>query len=649
MRRVGVNVSSAILAMALVYGSANASPILAPPAPMPALPAPAIPEPKDIAYPGALTIDVDATDLTHGVFHIKETIPVSGDAPMVLSYPRWVPGSHLPGGGIDKLGGLIIYADGKRVDWKRDPLDISAFHVDPHGAKTLELDFQFLSAQSRRVGRVMMTPEMLSAPWILLAMYPAGYFTRDIDITPSIKLPEGWKYATALETRNRDGAWTHFKKTSFETFADSPLIAGKYLKRYDLDPGGRAPVHLDVAGDTPEDIEVTPEELQVHRNLVQQAYEIFGSHHYDHYDFLLTLSDKLGGAGLEHHQSSDDGASPSYFTDWAKNVAGRDLLSHEFTHSWNGKFRRGADLWTPTFNVPMRNSLLWVYEGQTEYWGLVLAARSGLFTKQDTLDSLAMIAATYDHRIGRAWKPLIDTTNDPLVTSRRPQTWLSWQRSEDYYYEGLLIWLDVDTLIREKTQGKRSLSDFAKLFFGIYDGSFVTQTYTFDDVVEALNTVERYDWASFLRNRLEGHGPGAPLDGLRRGGYRLVYTDVQSDYAKAYDNWLNLGADFQYSLGFNVSKDGQILDVLWDGPAFRGGLTPDAQLIAVNGESFTVERLGRAVVNAKGAGEAVQLVVKANQNLRTVIVNWHEGLKYPHLEKIATSEASLDRILAPVK
>ncbi len=657
--RSGFGVSAAVLAACLLAACLPEVRALAAPAakssipqPMPLPMPPPIPAPQDLPYPGALGVAVDATDLSHGVFAVRETVPLAGPGPMILTYPRWLPGAHNPGGSIDKVAGLIIHADGKRVEWTRDPVDVYAFHIDPpKGARSLEVEFQFLSPVSTREGRVVMTPEMLNAQWISLALYPAGYFTRDIPMKVSIKLPEGWKYATALETEREEaaasgGQWTHFKTTPFNTVADSPLIAGKYFKRVELDPGGPAPVRLDVIADAPEDLEMKPEQIQAHKNLVQQAYRTFGSHHYDHYDFLFTLSDKMGGNGLEHHQSSEDGVPPGYFTEWDKGSAGRDLLAHEYTHSWDGKFRRGADLWTPTFNVPMRDSLLWVYEGQTQYWGYVLAARSALMSKQDTLDAIALTAATYDHRVGRAWKALEDTTNDPIVSQRRPLSWLSWQRSEDYYSEGQLIWLDADTLIRERSGGKRSLDDFAKLFFGVDNGSFVTHTYGFEDVVRALNTVEPYDWSGFLKARLEGHGPGAPLDGLKRGGYRLVYTDVQSPYAKNAESRRHT-TDFMYSLGFSVNKDGQLTDVQWEGPAFKAGLTADTQLIAVNGLNYDADLLKQAVTSARTGKEPIELLVKINNHFRTVKIDYHEGLKYPHLEKTGPGDGSLDAILTP--
>jgi predicted metalloprotease with PDZ domain len=569
------------------------------------------------------------------------------EAPMVLTYPRWLPGEHSPNGMIDKVAGLIVRGDGARIEWTRDPVDMFPFHIDPKGAKSIEVEFQFLSPLSTKEGRVVMTPEMLNAQWISLALYPAGYCTRGIRIASAIKLPQGWRFATALETDHVDGQWTHFKSTTFETFADSPLIAGKHFKQIDLDPGAARPVRFNVIADSPDELEMTPQQIEAHRNLVRQADRNFGSRHYDHYDFLHSLSDKMGGTGLEHHQSSENGTSFKYFTDWENGVAERDLLAHEYTHSWNGKFRRGADLWTPTFNTPMRNSLLWMYEGQTQYWGFVLGARSGLMSKQEALDAFAETAAEYDHMRGRVWKALIDTTNDPIVDDNRTLGWPSWQRYEDYYSEGQLVWLDADTLIRERSGGKRSLSDFARQFFGVYDGSFIPQTYTFADVVKALNVVEPYDWATFLKTRLDGHGPGAPLDGVTRGGYRLVYTDVQSSYGKSMDG-LHETTDLMYSLGLAVNHEGLLTNVQWEGPAFKSGLSMDSQLIAVNGVGFTPDILKAAVKAAKGGTEPIELLVKSHNHYRTARIDWHEGLKYPHLERVSKGKASLDAILEPL-
>jgi predicted metalloprotease with PDZ domain len=607
-------------------------------------PAAPIAAPIDQPYPGVIKLTVDATDLPRALFSVHETIPVA-TGPLTLLYPRWLPGKHSPQGPVESLTGLMVRAGGKLLAWRRDPVEMGGYHVDvPAGVTSLDIDFQFVSPVSTKEGRIVMTPDMLNIQWNAVALYPAGYFTRQIKIEPSVRLPEGFKLATALETANVHGQTTQFRAVDFETFVDSPLIAGRNFKSYDLTGGSGSRVTLDVIADRPEQVIASEEQLKPHLALVTQADKLFGSRHYAHYDFLFSLSDKMGGIGLEHMQSSEDGTMPGYFTEWERNVASRELLSHEYTHSWNGKFRRPADLWTPTYNTPMRDSLLWVYEGQTQYWGWVLWARSGLANKQQGLDSIAMTAATYDARAGRAWRAMEDTVNDPIINMRRPLSWRSWQRAEDYYSEGQLIWLDVDTLLREKTNGAKSLDDFARGFFGVDNGSMVIHTYNFDDVVAQLNAVYPYDWASFLHQRLEGHGPGAPLDGLARGGYKLVYDEKPSDFGKSVESARKI-TDLLYSIGVIIGKDGALSEVLWEGPAFKAGLTEGTQLVAVNGDAYDADLLKAAIRNAKGNGPAIELLVKDKDRYRTVKIEYHDGLRYPKLERIADKPAYLDAIL----
>jgi predicted metalloprotease with PDZ domain len=636
---------AAFAVLAVAWGSAAAQQPAGPnPTPLP----PSIPAPQDKHYSGIIKLAVDATDTTRGIFRAHETIPAQS-GPLTLLFPRWLPGNHGPTGPIDKLAGLVIRAGKAQLAWKRDTVDVYAFHVAvPNGAHALECDFQFLSAVENGEGRMVMTPEMLNLQWNTVSLYPAGYFSRDITVSPSVKLPAGWRFGSALEMASAAGAVTNFKPVPLNTLVDSPIFAGRYFERVDLDPGGPAPVHMDIVADHPDELVIAPPELQAHRNLVQQAYRLFGSHHYDHYDFLLGLSKVMGSIGLEHQRSSEDGTNDEYFKAWNKAIASRDLLSHEYTHSWNGKFRRPADLWTPNFNVPMQDSLLWVYEGQTQYWGTVLAARSGLWTKQQALDALAADAATFANRAGLEWRPLQDTTNDPIATMRRPIPWRSWQRSEDYYGQGELVWLDADTLIRQKTGGKKSLDDFARDFFGVDNGSYVTVTYTFDDVVRALNAVLPYDWAGFLRSRLDNVGQPAPLDGLARGGYRLVYADKPSDYSRSNEH-LRKVTDLLYSIGIivNEKEHGAVSDVLWDGPAFKAGIVAGSQIVAVNGVSYDPDELKDAISDAKTNSAPIQLLIKRGDRYMTISLNYHGGLRYPYLEPIAGAPRLLDDLLAP--
>jgi predicted metalloprotease with PDZ domain len=449
--------------------------------------------------------------------------------------------------------------------------------------------------------------------------------------------------------KSQNGNLVQFKDTPLNTLVDSPLYAGVNFKRLDLSTGPDNHVYLDVFADKPADLEITPEELQYHKNLVIEAQKLFNSHHYDHYDFLFSVSDTVGGKGLEHHQSSEDGASANYFTDWGSGVARRALLPHEYTHSWNGKFRRPADLWTPNFNVPMRNDLLWVYEGLTDYYGNVLTARSGMRTSEQGRDVFAQIAAAFEISPGRTWRSLEDTTNQPIISSHSsaPEIWPSWQRSYDYYPESDLIWLDADTKIRELSGGKKSLDDFAKFFFGMDNGSYITSTYTFDDLSKALNTVQPYDWAGFFRARVSEVNPNVPENGITQGGYRLVYNDNEPEWLKKADS--SRGANFAASLGFSVKSDGSLDSVWWDSLAFKAGMTPDMQLQAVNDQTFTVAGLRETILAAKKSKEPIKLLLKRGDEFVTVSLDYHGGMRYAHLERVETTPDLLDAILAPAK
>ncbi len=607
---------------------------------------PAVAAPRDVPYIGTIRLSVDATDTDRHIFSIRETTPVRGGETLTLLYPQWIPGHHSPVGRVDKLAGLTIRGNGARLEWKRDPVDVFALYVAvPAGVSSLDIEFQFLSPIDADQGRIVMTPEMLNLQWNAVVLYPAGYFARQVPVDASLRLPEGWQFATALETASAGGGTTTFKTVSLETLVDSPIFAGRYFKRLDLGAAGSAPVRMNVMADRADLLEVNPDQLAAHRALVAQAYRLFGSQHFSHYDLLLALTERMGGIGLEHHQSSENATVPAYFTEWDRNAEARDLLPHEFAHSWNGKFRRPADLWTPNFNVAMRDSLLWVYEGQTEYWGFVLAARSGLWTKQQALDALAITAAAYDHRAGREWRSLQDTTNDPITALRRPLSWRSWQRSEDYYSEGQLVWLEADTLIRELSRDTRSLDDFARRFFSVNDGSVVPVTYRFDDIVDALNRIQPYDWAKFLKERIESIAQPAPSGGLTRGGYRVTYAETPSDFFKNSELRRRV-ADLTYSLGMVIGREARLTDVLWGGTAYQKGLTVGTQIVAVDGVAYDGDRLKDAIRSAKQNTKPIELLVRNGDRYRTVRIDYHDGLRYPRLERNMNIPARLDDILA---
>lgn len=624
------------------------------PVPMP----PPIPQPLDKPYVGPIHLTVNVTNTTDRVEHAHEVIPVvPGSKQMILLYPEWLPGDHEPDGPIKMLGGIVTTVDGHRVQWVRDRVNMYAFHVPlPPGAKTVGLDFDYLSPIKPSAGRIEMSNALVDLEWNEVLMYPAGYFSRDIPFDTTLILPEGWKYATALETASDEGDTVKFKQTPLNTLVDSPLYAGLYYKRFNLSPTKTDIVHLNIFADKPADLKMTPEELQLHRNLAIQADKLYGSHHYKHYDFLLLLSSKVGGIGLEHHQSSENGTGETYLMDWKAGVLGRDLLAHEYTHSWNGKFRRPDDLWAANFNVPERDDLLWVYEGMTQYWGNVLTARAGMRTKAQTRDIFAHVAAGFAAAKGRDWRPLIDTTNQPIISQRTPVSWVSWQRPEDYYTEGELIWLAVDTKIRQLTDDKKSLDDFCKKFLGVYNGSMITYQYNFEDIVKDLNAVTPYDWARFLRTRIYDLHPQVPTSGITRGGYKLVYNDkpvewMQKEYAaRGY-------ADFGTSLGISVGtrrhggSTAMISNVWWGSPAFKAGMVPDTQLVSVNGEAYTVKVLRDAILKAEKetVKQPIEIQFRRGKKYKTVSIPYYGGLRIPHLERVAGTPDYLDQILSPSK
>jgi predicted metalloprotease with PDZ domain len=613
-------------------------------APMPA----PVPTAQNIPYAGTIQLSVDLTDTTHRLVKVHEVIPAK-PGPLTLLVPKWLPGDHEPDGEVSKMAGFAFSAGGKPLNWTRDVVEVNAFHVDvPEGADSVTVEFQYLAPVDDGIGRIVMTPDMANLQWDFASVYPAGYYVSQIPVQATLTLPDGWKQGSGLDVETTNGDAITFKTVSYETLIDSPVFAGKYFKQIDLDPGAATPVHMDIVADKPSSLDVSDKELQIHRNLVQQAYKLYGAHHYDHYDFLVAASDKLGGIGLEHHRSSENSVDPDYFTDWDKSFYGRDLFAHEYTHSWNGKYRRPWDLWTPDYQAPMRDSLLWVYEGQTEYWGNVLAARSGLYDRDQYLGHIAMIAAYYDNLAARQWRDLQDTTNDPIIAQRAAQSWPNWQASEEYYDEGLLIWLDADTLIREKTGGKKSLDDFAKAFFGVNNGAWDTLTYNFDDVVATLNSVYPYDWATFLNDRLHDHGKAPPFDGLTRAGYKLVYTDTPTSYFKARETYHKM-TDFNYSLGFSVSKDGNIVNVLWDSPAFKAGLTKGMKLLAVNGLEFDPDNLKDVVKTDAKTSDKIDLLIKADDRYKTLSIDYHGGLRYPSLVRIDGAKDMLADIIAAKK
>ncbi|HET7586666.1 MAG TPA: M61 family peptidase [Gammaproteobacteria bacterium] len=600
--------------------------------------------------PGPIQISVDLTDVSQKIFHAHLVMPVQ-PGPLTLYYPKYIPGEHGPTGPLVNLTGLVFTANGKELEWIRDAVDMYTFHLDiPKGVSRLEISLDFLSPVGGGdfTAGVSATPKLADLNWNQVALYPAGFPTAELTYNPSLKLPQGWQFATALDVESRDGNQVHFKPVTFNNLVDSPVIAGQYFKHVNLAPDSDVHRYLDIIADFPKALTMTDEQVSDFRNLIEQAQALFQSHHYKEYHFLLTLSDKTAHFGLEHHQSSDDRYRADFFINDKAYLLGASLLPHEYIHSWNGKFRRPAELYQPNFEDPEHTRMLWVYEGLTDYWADVLTARSDLRSQQEEREALALTAANMDHRPGRTWRPLIDTTIAAQILYGAPGYWANWRRGTDFYSEGQLIWLDVDTKIRTLSNNKHSLDDFARLFYGMNNGSYVTKTYTFDDIVNTLNKVQPYDWRSFLRNLLDRREYNAPLAGIERSGWQLVYTDERSDFQKARES-IGEYRNLMFGIGFSVSDKGQLYDVLWNGPAFKAGLGPGMEIQAVNGVKYSPDVLMRAIEDARNSKDPIELIVDNQGYLKTYSVDYHDGKRFPHLKRIEGKTDLLSQIFSPVK
>lgn len=600
-----------------------------------------VPEARDVAWTaGPMTLDIDATDTTRRIIRVKQTIPVTGAGPLTLLFPEWIPGHHAPRGQIEKLAGLEISAGGKAVTWQRDPLNVYAFHLSvPAGVPSVVATFQFLAPTASAQGRISFTDSLLNLQWFSVSLYPAGFYTRRIPVQASVTLPTGWTAATALRGE-KAGDTIRYAATDYDTLVDSPVLAGRFSRSVDLGHD----VALNIFADDPAELTATADQVALHRKLADEALALFGARHFDHYDFLFSISDTLGGIGVEHHRSSENGVGPGYFTRWADALGDRDLLAHELTHSWNGKYRRPELLWTPDFTTPMQDDLLWVYEGQTQLWGYVLSARAGIMTKAEALDALAAIAARLDAVPGRQWRPVADTTLDPIISARRPKGWVSWQRSEDYYNEGMMIWLEADAIIRRESNGTKGLDDFAHAFFGMNDGDWGVLTYARQDVIDTLNGIVPYDWAGFLRDRIDRTTQQVTKGGFTLGGYRLVYGDAPNADIKANEA-SSKTVDQRYGVGLITGNDGTVQSVVWDSPAFRAGLVVGDRIIAVNGVEYSGEMFRAGLRQSVDRKSPLSLIVKQDRRYRTMTLDYSGGLRYPRLEKIGEGESSLDRLL----
>ncbi len=599
-----------------------------------------------------IQITADLSDAPRKLYHAEVDLPVSA-GPLTLTTPQWIPGTHQPAGPAQWITGVVFTANGQSIPWRRDDVDLYEFHIMiPQGVTTLHAHLDCIV--TARVSQKLAVLE-----WEKLLLYPANTPVRDIPIQPSLKVPPGWGIGTALTPVGSGpypvpaaGSTTRFAATNVEQLEDSPVITGEYFHEFPLAPTITPKHYLDVASDYPEDSKMRPATLAEVANLVREADALYGSHHYHVYHFLLTLSDVAGGEGLEHGQSSDNGVGEKGYANDAHQLREADLLSHEFTHSWNGKYRRPVGLYQPDFATPQQGAMLWVYEGMTEYLGNVLAARSGLKNQAQYRDILARTAAGLDYTPGRTWRPTEDTAVAASILRGGNPAWANWKRGQDYYFEGELLWLDADTLIRKLTKNKKSLNDFEKIFLGKggNTGSLIVP-YTFGELVQDLNEVVPYDWATFLHDRVDKINPRADMAGIEQGGYKLVYKDKPNASERMLataGGHRSGGVDCWFSIGLRIGNDGNIADVRWNGPADRAQLAPGEKIIAVDGQIFSSDALRDAIRKAKGTTEPIHLIVQADSFVHNAEIDYHDGERYPALERVAGTPDYLDDITKPL-
>jgi predicted metalloprotease with PDZ domain len=607
-----------------------------------------------LAQPKApsITLAVDAREAPRKIFHAQLTVPATPGT-LTLYYPKWIPGEHAPDGPIVDLAGLKFTGNGQTLNWRRDLTDMFTIHVEvPAGVSSVEASLDYLSPAGERgfSESASATARMTVVSWNQVLLYPSGFPADQISYSASLRLPAGWKFGSALPVASHNGDEIHFKPTSLYTLVDSPVIAGEYLKVVPLSPAGEYPQHeMDIAADSAAALDAPPEVWQDYRNLVSQAYALFGARHYRDYHFLYSLSNHVAHFGLEHHESDDSRVGEDGLTNPSERSLVAGLLPHEYVHSWNGKYRRPADLSTPDYEKPMVTTMLWVYEGLTSYLGDVLTARSGLWTPQQYREELAMIGAMLDHSPGRTWRDLQDTNDAAQILYFAPEQWSSWRRSTDFYDEGVLDWLWADIIIRQQTHNQKSLNDFCKLF---YAGATpqpnhapMVKPYTFEELMNALNQIAPYDWRGFWHERLTTHAVHAPLGGIEGSGWRVVYTDTPSEMSKLEEQERK-AIDAEYSVGLLLrAEDGTVIDTVHGALAATAGIGPGMKLIAVNGRKFTPEVWHDALKATKAANGPLQLLIENTDYFTTYSLNYHGGEMYPHLEREASQPDLLSDII----
>lgn len=597
-----------------------------------------------------LTLRVDAREVQRKHVHTDMTLAVRGGGPLTLVFPKWIPGEHGPTGPLDTMIGLVIRANGAPLKWQRDPRDMYAITVTvPAGATRLDIALDSgLTIEGGEFGAGPTSSEQLAVlPFNLFVLLPQGRDAADIGTEAVVLAPPGWKLSCALDLHPQPDGSVALEPASLSRLIDSPVQMGAYLERIELPGSPPYPeLHhaISIAADSAAALAAPADFAAGYGRLVAQAGALFGTRMYRHYTWLLSLSDAVAHFGLEHHESSDDRLFENTLADEGRREGLAELFAHEYVHSWNGKYRRPAGLLSPDYDQPMDGSLLWVYEGLTNFWGDVLPVRAGLAPPEHYREMLAAVAGGYQNQPGNRWRALADTAVAAQDLYLAPDAWISSRRDADFYSASDVLWLNVDAQLRNASGGHASLDDFMRRFYAGKGGAPALKPYVESDIYAALAAVAPGDWHALIRRHLDTLGPGALLAGLESSGWRLEYSAEKNWYLEERQK-LFKRVDRRWSIGLTLTDKDVIADTIEDRAAARAGAGPGMRLIAVNGRKFSADVLDAAIAAAHQDRKPLELLVETGDFYRTLSVAYFDGPRYPHLTRIPNTPDYLSEVL----
>lgn len=605
-----------------------------------------------LARAADLVVRLDAHDVARKRVHTDITLAVK-PGPLTLVFAKWLPGEHGPTGPIESMIGLDIKANGARLAWTRDTVEMYSLNVTvPRGASHLEIAIESgLATEGSGFTAAPTSSENIAIlPWNEFLLYPKGSDGEKYTTQASVIAPAGWSVTTSLATTPKGKDTYEFESVSLARLIDAPVQMGRYARRVALEGSEPRPDikhEISIVADSAAALDTPPDFAAGYSKLVAEFGALFGSRMYRHYTWLLSLSDHVAHFGLEHHESSDDRRELNALSEPMLRKGLAALLAHEYTHSWNAKYRRPQGLLSPDFEKPMDGSLLWVYEGMTQFWEYVIATRAGLLTPADYRDYMAEELGDFDVELGARWRPMGDTAVAAQLLYASPDAWASSRRDTDFYDASMLLWLDVDTELRARTQGRASLDDFVKRFYAGTSGAPQLQPYVEKDIYDTLAALAPADWRTFIRRHLDSPNTAAMFSAIERNGWKLVYTAEKNPWISDYWEKRKEYTERQWSIGLRLDKDAKIIDVIDDRAAARAGAGPGMTVIAVNGHKYSAEVLDAAIREAQSSRKPIRLLVENDDFYRTLSVEYYDGPRFPHLIRIDGTPDTLATVLAP--